>query len=108
MERQYSNDLSSDGMELNDALKRSLRCWRGLIECALPREISLHTPKKADVAIFTNGFTPDHRKSESGPDRVGAVMFDRSGDSPKQLTAVIPKEISRKWMPRKTQIVRLR
>ena len=29
------------------------------------------------MVIFTDGFTPDQRKSESGLDSVGAVMFDR-------------------------------
>ena len=55
--------------------------------------------------IFTDGFTPDQRKAERGPDRVGAVMFDRRGLSPKQFTEVIPPSISEKWLPRKTQIV---
>ena len=31
-ERQYSKDMSSDRMELNEALKCSLLYWRGLIE----------------------------------------------------------------------------
>ncbi|CAE7236610.1 unnamed protein product [Symbiodinium microadriaticum] len=83
-ERRYSKDFSGDRMELNEVLKRSLIYWRGLIEFGPPR---------------------DFAKAERGPDRVGAVMFDRRGLSPKQFTEVIPPSISEKWLPRKTQIV---
>ena len=54
-------------MELNDTFKRSLLYWRGLLEGGPPREISLQAPKRADVVIFTDGFTPEHRKTESSP-----------------------------------------
>ena len=104
-ERQYSKDLSGDRMDLNEALKRSLICWRGLVVCGPPREISLRASKRSDIVIFTDGFTPDQRKAECGPDRVGAVMFDRRGLAPKQFTEVIPHSISEKWIPRKIQIV---
>ena len=77
-ERQYSKDRSSDRMELNPALERSLRYWRRLVINGPPREISLRSEKKADVVIFTDGFTPDQRRDEVGPDRVGAVMFRSS------------------------------
>ena len=95
-ERQYSKDLSGDRMDLNEALKRSLVYWRCLIEFGPPREIPLRTSKRSDIVIFTDGFTPDQRKAESGPDRVGAMMFDRRGLSPKQFTEVIPPSISEK------------
>ncbi|CAE7645183.1 unnamed protein product [Symbiodinium necroappetens] len=104
-ERQYSKDLSGDRMDLNEALKRSLIYWRGLIEFGPPKEISLRASKRSDIVIFTDGFTPDQRKAECGPDRIGAVMFDRRGLAPKQFTEVIPRSISEKWIPRKTQIV---
>ncbi|CAE7443501.1 unnamed protein product, partial [Symbiodinium sp. CCMP2456] len=45
------------------------------------------------------------RSDEVGPDRVGAVMFDRRSPAPKQFSEVIPSEIVDKWIPRKTQIV---
>ncbi|CAE7914902.1 unnamed protein product, partial [Symbiodinium necroappetens] len=60
---------------------------------------------KADVVIFTDGFTPDQRKSEIGDDRIGAVMFDRRAAQPKQFSEVIPTEVSERWISRKTQIV---
>ncbi|CAE7263188.1 unnamed protein product [Symbiodinium sp. KB8] len=78
---------------------------RRLIQFGPPREISLRSEKPSDVVIFTDGFTPDQRKEEVGPDRVGAVMFDRRAQAPKQFAEVIPREISEKWIPRKTQIV---
>ena len=104
-ERQYSKDLSGDRMDLNEALKRSLIYWRGLIEFGPHREISLHASKRFDIVIFTDGFTPDQRKAECRTDRVGAVIFDRWDLSPKQFTEVISPSISEKWIPRRTQIV---
>ena len=98
-------DLHGGRMDLNPAIVRSLKCWRRLIQFGPPREISLRSEKPSDVVIFTDGFTPDQRKEEVGPDRVGAVMFDRRAQAPKQFAEVIPREISEKWIPRKTQIV---
>ena len=92
-------------MNLNEPLIRALEQWRKLIVHGPPREISLRCEKKCDVVIFTDGFTPDPRKRESGADRVGAVMFDRREDRPWQFTEVIPKEVVAHWLPRKTQIV---
>ena len=57
------------------------------------------------MVIFTDGFTPDQRKSESSLDSVGAVMFDRRSPSTKQFTEVIPEAVSDRWLVRKTQIV---
>ncbi|CAE7374222.1 unnamed protein product, partial [Symbiodinium necroappetens] len=104
-ERQYMKDLHGDRMDLNPAIVRSLKYWRRLIQFGPPREISLRSEKPSDVVIFTDGFTPDQRKHEAGPDRIGAVMFDRRAQAPKQLAEVIPRVISEKWIPRKTQIV---
>ncbi|CAE7651828.1 unnamed protein product, partial [Symbiodinium necroappetens] len=97
-ERQYMKDLHGNRMDLNPY-------WRRLIHFGPPREISLRSEKPSDVVIFTDGFTPDQRKHEVGPDRIGAVMFDRRAQAPKQLAEVIPREISDKWIPRKMQIV---
>ncbi|OLQ04162.1 hypothetical protein AK812_SmicGene12771 [Symbiodinium microadriaticum] len=105
IKRQYSKDLSGGRMDLNEALKRSLIYWRGLIEFGPPREISLRASKRSDIVIFTDGFTSDQKKAECGPDRIGAVMFDRRGLAPKQFTEVIPRSISEKWIQRKTKIV---
>ena len=57
------------------------------------------------MVIFTDGFTPDQRKSQSGLDSVGAVMFDRRSPSTKQFTEMIPEAVSDRWLVRKTQIV---
>ncbi|CAE7749104.1 unnamed protein product, partial [Symbiodinium necroappetens] len=102
---QHMKDLHGDRMDLNPAIVRALKYWRRLIQFGPPREISLRSEKPSDVVIFTDGFTPDQRKHEVGPDRIGAVMFDRRAQAPKQLAEVIPRVISEKWIPRKTQIV---
>ena len=70
-----------------------------------PREIGDTAPRPSDVVIFTDGFTPDHRKDESGPSRVGGVIFDRSKRNPVQFTSEVFDHIIEKWIPRKTQIV---
>ena len=104
-ERQYMKDLRGDRMEINPAIVRSLIYWKKLIQFGPPREISLRAEKASDVVIFTDGFTPDQRKDEAGPDRIGAVMFDRRAVAPKQISEVIPAAVSDKWLRRKTQIV---
>ena len=96
-------DLHGDRMEINPAIVRSLIYWKKLIQFGPPREISAE--KSSDVVIFTDGFTPDQRKDEAGPDRIGAVMFDRRAVAPKQISEVIPTVVSDKWLRRKTQIV---
>ena len=104
-ERQYMKDLHGDRMEINPAIVRSLIYWKKLVQHGPPREISLRAEKSSDVVIFTDGFTPDQRKDEAGPDRIGAVMFDRRAVAPKQISEVIPAAVSDKWLRRKTQIV---
>ncbi|CAE7268214.1 unnamed protein product, partial [Symbiodinium sp. CCMP2456] len=104
-ECQSMKDLRSDHMEVNPAIARSPRFWRRLIQLGPPREISLRAPKSSDLVIFTDGFTPDRRKEEAGPDRIGAVVLDRRAPAPKQFSGIIPSEISEKWLKRKTQIV---
>ena len=103
-ERQYARS-SSDGFKLDHALQISLEHWRKLISAGPPRPIELQASKKSDVIIFTDGFTPDPRKNEKLPDRVGGVIFDRRSVHPLQFTEIIPKSFQRKWIPRKTQIV---
>ena len=62
-------------------------------------------PEEVRRGDLHGGFTPDLRKKERGLDRVGAVMFDRRDDHPRQFSAVIPEKVVRKWLFRKTQIV---
>ena len=104
-ERQYMKDLHGDRMEINPAIVRSLIYWKKLVQRGPPREISLRAEKSSDVVIFTDGFTPDQRKDEAGPDRIGAVMFDCRAVAPKQISEVIPTAVFDKWLRRKTQIV---
>ena len=59
----------------------------------------------SDAVIFTDGFTPDPRSSERLPDRIGAVLFDRRINCPRQFTAVVPDHVKRFWCERTTQIV---
>lgn len=92
---------------LDPALREALVQWKDLVDAGPPRTIDQQVSKKADVIIFTDGFTPDPRdKSQSRlPDRVGAVMFDRRLLRPKQFSEVIPKSVSEKWLQRTTQII---
>ena len=90
--RQYSKDLPncqftkvSSGESLNKALNFSVSQWIKLTDNGPPREIDDLLPRQADVVIFTDGFTPDQRKAESGPSRVGGIMFDRSQLNPFSL-----------------------
>ena len=103
-ERQYARS-SIDPFILDCALKRSLLRWKKLISDGPPRPIEFRSSKLSDAIIFTDGFTPDPRKNNKLPDRVGAVIFDRRMSKPVQFAEIIPKSVSRKWIPRKTQIV---
>ena len=103
-ERQYAR-TSNDSFALDEALRRSLRHWKGLIKDGPPRPIDLRSSKLSDVVIFTDGFTPDPRKNEKLAERVGAVIFDRRMLSPLQFSEIVPKHVIKRWIPRKTQIV---
>ena len=104
-ERQYVRFPLKDGFALDPALRSSLAHWRHLVEAGPPRPIDMRSEKPADVVIFTDGFTPDPRKRENLPDRVGAVLFDRRLTQPLQFSEVVPKSVQRFWISRKTQIV---
>ena len=104
-ERQYARYPIGDGFELDPPLRESLIKWKFLIKEGPPRPIELKADKKADVVIFTDGFTPDPRSKEKLPDRIGAVMFDRRMGKPVQFTSVVPLAVKKKWLQRKTQIV---
>ena len=54
--------------------------------------------------VFTDGFTPDHRRKEEGLSRIGAVLFDRSCAAPAQFGDVVPQQVILTWLPRATQI----
>ena len=104
-ERQYVRHPVSSEFKIDRALTVSLNHWRFLVNEGPPRPISSVGPKKADVVIFTDGFTPDPRSSDVSPDRVGGVLFDRRILCPRQFTAVVPQKVKDEWLPRRTQIV---
>ena len=104
-ERQYARFPMKDGFAIDAALKFSLNHWKHLVEDGPPRPIDIRSEKPADAVVFTDGFTPDPRKRENLPDRVGAVLFDRSLIQPWQFTEVVPKSVQKFWITRKTQIV---
>ena len=56
-----------------------------------------------EVVIFTDGWAPDLRKSESGAPRVGAVIFVK-GCVPLFVAEEVAPAIMDRWLPRKTQI----
>ena len=104
-ERQYARFPLKDGFTIDDALRSSLVHWRRLVEDGPPRPIDIRSEKPADAVVFTDGFTPDPRKRENLPDRVGAVLFDRRLIQPWQFSEVVPKSVQKFWLSRKTQIV---
>ena len=104
-ERQYLRFPSKSEFVVDEPLIRALCHWRNLVMEGPPRPIEVRFRKTSDVVIFTDGFTPDPRSQDKSPDRVGAVLFDRKLDQPLQFTAVVPREVSEKWLVRKTQIV---
>ena len=61
---------------LDRRLVESVSQWRNLILVGPPRSIDVARAKLTDVVIFSDGFTPDPRSSESSPDRIGGVLFD--------------------------------
>ena len=104
-ERQYSKSLGKDQKaQLGKALEHSLRQWLKLIESGPPRQLKQAAPAKADIVIFTDGFFPDPRRSETGPARVGAVFFDRRRLLPAQFSEVVTEDVLDTWIPRATQI----
>ena len=104
-ERQYWKFPASSEFKLDMQLVESLKQWRKLIDASPPRPIDLAHERRADVVIFTDGFTPGPRSSDRSPDRIGGVLFDRWLRSPRQFTAVVPDKIKARWLERVTQIM---
>ena len=104
-ERQYARVAVGDRFGLDPPLRESLNQWLKLVRDGPPRTIDCCPGKKADAVLFTDGFSPDFRSSDSRPDRIGAVFFDRRLCSALQFTLPVPKKLMRCWLERKTQIV---
>ena len=100
-ERQYLKHARDEGSRF----LLSLFQWLKLVQDGPPRPIEEQKLKKSDAAVFTDGFTPDARKNEKGLDRIGGVLFDRNQSQPFQFTAVVPEQVKKFWVVRKTQIV---
>ena len=104
-ERQYGKKFLMGGAaDLTKPLKLSLLQWLKLVNNGPPREINVLKSAPADVVIFTDGFTPDHRKKEKGPSRIGATVFCRGSATPAQFGVIVPQEVIDQWLPRATQI----
>ncbi|CAL1129875.1 unnamed protein product, partial [Cladocopium goreaui] len=104
-ERQYLRFPIKNEFKLDAPLTEALKQWKKLVNEGPPRPIEMACSKPADLVIFTDGFTPDPRPSETLPDGVGAVMFDRRLRQPVQFSATVPVEIKKRWLQRTTQIV---
>ena len=104
-ERQYLRFPIGSEFKLDQPLLESLLHWKKLVNEGPPRPIESASAKLVDAVIFTDGFTPDPRKKECLPDRVGAVLFDRRSKRPMQFTSVVAKAVKRRWLERSTQIV---
>ena len=104
-ERQYCKFPASGEFKLGRALEESLRQWRKLVDGGPPRPTDVAHERLSDAVIFTDGFTPDPRSPGRLPDRIGAVLFDRRLNAPRQFTAVVPDQVKKFWCERTTQIV---
>ena len=104
-ERQYMRFPQGSEFEVDPPLRESLLHWKRLVTQGPPRPIDKVGSKLVDAVIFTDGFTPDPRSFESLPDRVGAVLFDRRIQRPRQFTSIIPESVKSQWLKRSTQIV---
>ena len=70
-ERQYLRFPIKNEFKLDAPLIEALKQWKKLVNEGPPRPIEMACSKPADLVIFTDGFTPDPRSSETLPDRVG-------------------------------------
>lgn len=105
-ERQHLRFPIKHEFSLDPPLIEALKQWKMLENEGFPRPIDVACSKPADVVIFTDGFTPDPRATESLPDRVvGAVMFDRRLRQTVQFTSIVPEKIKKRWLQRTTPIL---
>jgi hypothetical protein len=104
-ERQYMKNFDpSKTAVLGPALTLALKSWLKLLRTGPPREINPLRPAPSDVVLFTDGYTPDQRKAEIGPSRIGMVMFARYFAVPAQAGGMVQPELMTRWLPRATQI----
>ena len=90
---------------MNDALAISILEWIHIIENVTPKSLAHQESEEMEVIIYTDGYFPDARKSESEEPRIGGVAFARWCHAPVAFSTEIPQEVANTWLPRKTQIV---
>ena len=91
--------------KLGPALVAALRSWKALLNVA--RRRTLRPPENDDTewVIFTDGYTPDQRKGESGCSMIGGVLFAADGSvAPRYFSEVVPPALIADWQRRSTQI----
>jgi hypothetical protein len=104
-ERQYARGYDPEKhAALSAGLLLALNQWVKLISNGPPREINPMRPAPSEVVIFTDGYTPDQRKKETGFSRVGAVLFAKHCSLPAQFGEIVPDQVIQTWLPRSTQI----
>ena len=104
-ERQYCRGYDpAKHRGLGRPLLLALKHWLHLISNGPPRPITMIRPARADAVVFTDGYTPDARKHEAGPSRIGGVLFSRISLLAAQFGDIVSQEIIDKWLPRATQI----
>jgi len=58
----------------------------------------------ADAFFFTDGYSPDPRKQEKGPPRIGGVYFARWRERPVSFSVEVTPSVISRWFPRLNQI----
>ena len=91
--------------ELNEALAISILEWIHIIENVTPKSLAHQESEDIEVIVYTDGYFPDARKSESEEPRIGGVALARWHQAPVAFSTEIPREVANAWLPRKTQIV---
>ena len=99
-ERPYQRSSQKD---LTRPLTLALMQWREVLRSGRPRSLQPVRGTDVEVAIFTDGFFPDFRKSETEPARIGGVITIL-GQAPVFFSEVVSDETQRMWIERKTQI----
>ena len=104
-ERQYARGYDpAKHARLSTSVLLALNQWIKLISYGPPREINPCKPAPSDVVLFTDGYTPDRRKKESGHSRDGAALFAMLFKFTAQFGEFFPTQVIQTWLPRSIQI----
>eukprot|EP00971_Amphidinium_carterae_P288259 5722717-Amphidinium_carterae.1 len=80
------------------------QAWAHLLDHGRRRQLSLICDRSVELVIFTDGWVPDVRLSESGSSQIGAIVFDVVGSKALVISEAIPPGVIERWNVRKTQI----